>query len=109
MSNLVNKGYTEEEMHWIKDIAGNPDNYIQNDVVDYLFVTTPDMRSIRASIQIFPIQNSAWKGSSNPSEIRSDGLTNYEYISGVYRTKMLSVNEDYKTQYLFMRDERMRG
>ena len=106
MSNLVYKGYTEDEMHWINDIAGNPDNYVKNDMMDYLMVTTPDMKSVLAATQIYPTQNGAWKGSSNPSEMRADGVTNYEYISGVYRSKTVSVNENYKKQYTLMKQER---
>lgn len=109
MSDLTYKGYTEEEMRWINDIAKNPDNYINNTIPYYLFVTTPDMRTVLTSAQVYPTMNAAWKGSQNPSEMRSDGKTIYEYASGVYISKTRAVNEEYMKQYLLMKEEREAG
>ena len=39
MANLTYAGYTEEELSWIEE-AQDPDNYLINDTIDYLLVTT---------------------------------------------------------------------
>lgn len=108
MSDLIYEGYTEEELRWINEIAGNPDNYIDNDLVDYLFVTTPDMKSILNSVQIYPTQNGAWKGSQDPYAIRDEatGQTQYDYISSQYIAKTAAVSENYMYQYNIMKARR---
>lgn len=108
MSNLIYKGYTEEELRWINEIAGNPDNYIDNDLVDYLFVTTPDMRAVLNSVWIFSTQNAAWKGSQDPYMIQNEstGQTQYDYISSQYIAKTSVVSENYMYQYNIMKARR---
>ena len=106
MSDLIYKGYTEEELRWINDIAGDPDNYIDNDLVDYLFVTTPDMKSVLNSVQIYPTQNGAWKGSQDPYALRASGETQYAYISSQYISKTAAVSENYMYQYNIMKARR---
>lgn len=108
MSNLIYKGYTEEELHWINDIAGDPDNYIVNDLVDYLFVTTPDMDSVINSVMVYPTQNAAWKGSRDPYSIfdETTGETQYEHASAQYIAKTAAVSENYMYQYNIMKARR---
>lgn len=106
MSNLINKGYSEEELHWINDVAGNADNYIQNDVPYYLFVTTPDMRTVINAGITYGTADAAWKGSQNPSAPKNEQYTIYEYAALTSRQKTVSVYVDYLKQYQLMKQER---
>ncbi len=68
MSNLIYKGYTEEELSWLAT-AADPDNYVENDVIDYLLPENSTMgapvasaaNNLRAGVLV-----PAWKGNTDP-------------------------------------------
>lgn len=109
MSDLTYAEYTEEENRWIDEIAGNPENYIDNDVVDYLFVITPDMKSVMNSVQIYGTQNGAWKGAQDPYAMVDSGVTQWEYISTQYITKLASIHKIFMEQYQIMKTRRQQA
>lgn len=109
MSNLTYKGYTEEELHWINDIAGNPDNYIKNDVMDYLFTSTDEYNIIQgnATDKLYSMAVDAWTGKADPLGLSIDGKsTIYDYTAREYRKKVRPVDEYYTQQYFLMKGNR---
>ena len=109
MSNLTFKGYSEEELHWINDIAGNPDNYIKNDVMDYLFTQTDKFNIIQGSAtdKLYTMAVDAWTGKVDPKSLSSDGKnTVYEATSKEYRTRVREVDQYITQQYHLMKANR---
>ncbi len=109
MSDLVYDGYTEEELHWINDIAANPDNYIQNDVVDYLFAANTQYAAVESSANglVYGTQVAAWTGATNPASLATGtDLTVFQKKCGDYQSKMSGVHTYYTQQYAAMKAAR---
>ena len=98
ISNLTYKGYSEEELRWINDVAGNPDNYVQNDVVNYMWPTNKAILQMQ-STAIAGIYGRcavpAWTGLTNPNEtfateqqmyFSSGGRAYVDFITDAYKT-----------------------
>ena len=98
ISNLTYRGYSEEESHWIKDIAGNPDNYIENNTIDYLFVLKDDAKTqATAAVNIvYADVNNAWNGRSNPADF-------YERNRLAYISATSAVRKQNTDQYLLIK------
>lgn len=61
-------GYTDEEREWL-EIARDPDNYVDNDVVDYLMPSNEEMNAIAEREQNTFYMGAAipaWNGSTDP-------------------------------------------
>lgn len=96
ISNLTYKGYSEEEQRWLK-IAANPDNYVKNEVVNYMWPTNAKVaQAYNASIVgiygrcVVP----AWTGQTDPTEtfeterqvyFESGGRTYVDFITEAYK------------------------
>lgn len=96
ISNLVYKGYSEEESKWL-EIAANPDNYIKNDVVNYMWPTNAKItQAYNTSIVgiygrcVVP----AWTGQTDPADtfeterrvyFESGGRTYVDFITDAYK------------------------
>ncbi len=108
MSNLIYEGYSEEELRWINEIAGNPENYIDNDVMDYLFVSTDRYNTIMANAadQLYSMAVDAWTGKSDPLSLTTSGETVYDSIVSAYNRSVEEVQEYYTTQYKTMKAQR---
>lgn len=102
MSDLVYKGYTEEELRWLNDVAGNPENYLENEVVDYLFVLTDEDRSAKSNSlsKIWGTVNGTWKGSVTPNE------NQWATDVAAYRSSMAGVHTKYTSQFNIMKAKR---
>ena len=92
ISNLTYKGYSETELHWINDIAGDEDNYIQNDAIDYLFVLKDSAKSqatAATNIMYAPV-NAAWNGKDdgNPKDFYQTKRAEYVAATGDIRKQM---------------------
>ncbi len=101
ISNLTYKGYTAEELRWIQEIAGNPDNYIQNDLIDYLFVNT-SMNNVKEAAATSPFYAACceyWVGRTNPA-------TNFTSVMNTYNEAIPSVQEYLANQYYQMKSFR---
>lgn len=108
MSNLTYKGYSEEELRWINDIAGDSENYINNDVVNYLFTTNDNFNNIQATAtgKLYQMAVDAWTGKTNPLNMYNSSQTIYDFITTEYN-RAVSVIHDYNTQqYLTMKQKR---
>lgn len=108
MSNLIYDGYSEEELHWINDIAGNPENYIDNDVMDYMFVSTDSYNTIvaNAGATLYQMAVDAWTGKTDPLSLTSGGVTVFDSVASAYNRATLEVQEYYTTQYKTMKAQR---
>ena len=89
ISNLTYKGYSEEELHWINDIAGDKDNYIQNEAIDYLFVLKDSAKSqaTAAANIMYNSVNAAWNGKDggNPKDFYQTKRAEYVAATGDIR------------------------
>ncbi len=106
MSNLIYNGYSEEELHWINDIAGNEDNYIKNDVMDYLFTTSDEfnIKQNAATNELYQMAVDAWTGKKNPLDLSSDGVrTIYDAAAQSYRSKVVDIDRSFTEQYVLMK------
>lgn len=69
VSNLSYKGYSEEEKAWI-DTAADPTNYIENDLINYMWPNPPtDIRNsyTQQKNTIYGRVSEAWSGRVDPS------------------------------------------
>ncbi|MDY6093770.1 MAG: hypothetical protein SPI58_01860 [Candidatus Enteromonas sp.] len=110
MSNLRYRGYSEEEIRWIDEVAGNPDNYIQNDVMDYLFTMTDEfnLKQAQATEKLYEMAVEAWTGKADPLAMSSDGVQcTYDAVAKQYREKVNEVDKHLTEQYFLMKG--MRG
>lgn len=100
-SNLTYKGYTEEELHWINDIAGNPDNYLDNDLIDYRFVLSQDAKAQESSAggKLYEAVVQAWTGNANPS-------TTFASAQRAYINATSATRKMWTDQYLLMYNRR---
>lgn len=98
ISNLTYRGYSEEETSWIKDVAGDPDNYIQNSTIDYLFVLKADAKtqSNAAANIVYADVNNAWNGKTNPEDF-------YERNRVAYLSATNAVRDLKTQQYLLIK------
>lgn len=106
ISDLIYEGYTEEELHWIRDIAGDPDNYIGNDVMDYLFSSTDEYNIMMgaATEKLYTMAVEAWTGKTDPLSLSPDGVsTVYEYTARNYNSAVQEIQKYYTTQYKTMK------
>ena len=109
ISNLTYKGYTEEELHWINDIAGNKDNYIQNDVMDYLFTQTDEynIKQNAATNKLYQMAVDAWTGKGDPNALSTDGVNSvYDYTASQYRKDVAEIDQYNTEQYHLMKAQR---
>lgn len=111
MSNLVYDGYTAEELRWINDVAGNPENYVANDVMDYLFTSTDDNNITMASAMTSVYQSlalAAWQGRTDPKKADPNDASKtwYKSIIDVYNKKVGAIQVDFTTQYNNMKSSR---
>ena len=109
MSNLRYAGYTEEEVRWIEDIAGNPDNYIENDVMDYLFTMTDEfnLKQAQATEKLYEMAVDAWTGKADPLALSSNGVDcTYDFVARTYREKCAEVDKYLTEQYALMKANR---
>lgn len=111
MSNLVYDGYTAEEKRWINDVAGNPENYVQNDVMDYLFTSTDEFNLLMASAMTSVYQGlalPAWQGRVNPKDpdLNETTKTYFKAVTDTYNQKVRNIQVDFTTQYNNMKSSR---
>lgn len=69
VSNLTYKGYSEEEKQWIAT-AADPSNYIENDIINYLFPVPPAAINNDYTQQkqtLYGRVGEAWRGAVDPS------------------------------------------
>ena len=102
VSNLTYKGYSEEEKSWIAT-AADENNYIQNDLINYMWPTAPDniMKSFRQQKNtIYGRVSEAWSGRVNPSD-------NYTADISLYANGGGTAYHDYLSQqYMLMKLQR---
>lgn len=113
ISNIVYDGYTEEEKRWINDIAGNKDNYVKNDVMDYIFSSTDEYNVTMASAMV-SVYNSlalaAWQGKNDPNALYGNtNMPYFDYIINTYNQKVKHIQVDYTAQYNVMKQSRNKG
>ena len=109
MSNLVYSGYSKEELHWINDIAGNPDNYVSNDVMNYMFESTDEynVKLAAAGDKLYSMAVEAWTGKTDPtSKYQNTNKTVYQYIIEQYNSQVNEIQKYNTTQYKTMKAER---
>ena len=70
---------------------------------------TPDMKSVMNSVQIYGTQNGAWKGAQDPYAMVDSGVTQWEYISTQYITKLASIHKIFMEQYQIMKTRRQQA
>lgn len=98
-SDLFYDGYTEQEKEWIA-LAKNPDNYIENDMIDYIlpyhyqYGIEPDnlQQTMYDTLYV-----SAWTGQSDPLRL-DGGECIYDKLVKKYRSSVLQLAE-YRTNY----------
>lgn len=109
MSNLRYKGYSEEEIRWIDEVAGNPENYIQNDVMDYLFTMTDEfnLKQAQATEKLYEMAVDAWTGKADPLALSANGVDcTYDLVSREYREKCAEIDKYLTEQYALMKANR---
>lgn len=105
ISNLTYRDSTADEKRWLA-IAADPENYIENDIIDYLL---PDNASLStASVTadgnlrgncLVP----AWTGKTDPM---ADGGANFTTLANNYRTQSLSYGNFRYNAYVTMKNSR---
>ena len=90
ISNLTYTGYTADELHWINDVAGDADNYVQNEVIDYLFVLKDDAKaqSNTAGSNMYADLVQAWNGTKSPDTFFETDRMGYLSASSAVRKQM---------------------
>ena len=90
ISNLTYTGYTADELHWINDVAGDADNYVQNEVIDYLFVLKDDAKaqSNTAGSNMYAHLVQAWNGTKSPDTFFETDRMGYLSASSAVRKQM---------------------
>lgn len=112
MSNFVYSGYTEEERSWIT-MSQKAENYVVNDVIDYLLPRNTAMSTLHStSLNNYynQVATPAWAGTTDPSGLMKDEngkeVTKAEY----YMQDYLKSDNKYITwltqQYLLMKVSR---
>lgn len=84
VSNLRYTGYSEEELKWI-EVASDQSNYIQNDLINYLWPVAPSniMNSYaQQKNTLYGRVNEAWSGRVDPSANYSDIISTYTLGGG---------------------------
>lgn len=109
ISNLRYKGYSEEELHWINDIAGNADNYIDNDLADYMFISS-DQHNIalgNATAALYAMATESWTGKTDPLSIPT-GKTKcvFDDVTSGYNSAVKDAQVYFTTQYKTMKASR---
>ena len=107
MSDLIYAGYTAEERSWIEN-AKNPDNYVENDVIDYLL---PDNATLYADISteknsLTSYFDNVWNGKNDPMK---DNGAQFKQLARALREKSQTGNYGkgrYK-KYLDMKQKRI--
>jgi hypothetical protein len=103
-SNLVFDGYTAEEKRWISEIAGNAENYVKNDVMDYLF-TSSDADNLAMAKEMTNVYQRlalpAWQGTADPKSPAPQDSTKsfFKYVIDMYNEGVKNVQIDFTTQY----------
>lgn len=116
MSNLVYAGYTQEELHWINNIAGNKENYVKNDVMDYIFTSTDEyniaLRDAMMSVY-HGLALAAWMGKDGADPLapssQNASMTHFDYIISTYNKSVRHIQRDLTTQYNNMKANRTTG
>lgn len=111
MSNLTYDGYSAEEMRWINEVAGNADNYVKNDVMDYLFTSTDDDNLVMAREMTNVYQRlalPAWQGIADPKAPAPSDKTKtfFRYTIDTYNSGVRNIQIDFTTQYNNMKAAR---
>ena len=114
ISNLTYSVYTAEERRWIKDIAGNADNYVQNDVMDYMFTSTDEYNELMADKMMSVYHGLAlasWQGKSDGNPLapssQDPSRTHFDFIIDGYNLAVRHIQEDFTTQYNKMKANRV--
>ena len=106
ISNLTYKGYSEEELRWINDVAGDRDNYVKNDTIDYLFVLKDDAKAQynTATNIVYADVNNAWNGKWDPTAKDETGKrTVYEKNRAAFIAASGAVRKQMTDQYLLIK------
>ena len=106
ISNLTYKGYSEEELRWINDVAGDRDNYVKNDTIDYLFVLKDDAKAQydTATNIVYADVNNAWNGKWDPTTMDETGKrTVYEKNRAAFIAASGAVRKQMTDQYLLIK------
>ena len=106
ISNLTYKGYSEEELRWINDVAGDRDNYVKNDTIDYLFVLKDDAKAQynTATNIVYADVNNAWNGKWDPTAMDETGKrTVYEKNRAAFIAASGAVRKQMTDQYLLIK------
>lgn len=109
MSDLRYSGYTEEEVRWIEEIAGNEENYIENDLIDYLFTSTSlyNTRQAAATAKLYQQIVDFWVGKTDPMGVDATGETLYKRTINEYNELILDIQEFFTAQYKTMKSQRL--
>jgi putative aldouronate transport system substrate-binding protein len=111
MSNLVYDGYSAEEKRWISDIAGNADNYVKNDVMDYLF-TSSDADNLAMAKEMTGVYQKlalpAWQGIADPTAAHPQDASKsfFQYTIDTYNKGVNSIQKKFTAQYNNMKAAR---
>ena len=111
MSNLVYDGYSAEEKRWINDIAGNPNNYVKNDVMDYLF-TSSDADNLAMAKEMTSVYQKlalpAWQGLADPTAAHPQDASKsfFKYTIDTYNMGVNSIQKKFTAQYNNMKAAR---
>lgn len=107
-SNLVYAGYTQEELHWINDIAADKSNYLENDVVDYLFTPSDSLAQLLSAAKgkVQKHISASYVGTENPLQLTAAGITLYQEYAQTYRREAASAITAYTNEYKIMKAKR---
>ena len=108
MSNLTYDGYTAEEKHWITDIAGDKNNYVENEVVDYIFTNTRAMQTTyeTAFTKLHTSAKQCWAGLEDPLAMDVNGKAKFTNWSATYIADMATVTQMWTNEFLLMKAAR---
>ncbi len=113
MSNMLYSGYSEEERAWIQ-MAQKEENYVKNDVIDYILPRNAGMSLLHTqSLNNYfnSIAVPAWSGSSDPSGLVIDDNGQSVSKAIYFMRQYLDMDRDYiawlSQQYILMKQSRV--
>ena len=113
MSNMLYSGYSEEERAWIQ-MAQKEENYVKNDVIDYILPRNAGMSLLHTqSLNNYfnSIAVPAWSGSSDPSGLVIDDNGQSVSKAMYFMRQYLDMDRDYiawlSQQYILMKQSRV--
>ncbi len=96
VSNMMYKGYTDEEKSWIAT-AAKDENYIDNDLVNYMWTVSAEIKATYNNA-ILPIYNQlaspAWSGSQDPTSAFDSYRNNY--LNNLGKSYVDAITNDYQ-------------